>query len=254
MTLAMFPDGENAAGIEDLTDEATARRKAGRASADQLTARYAGLGGSDLLRAMIEREFPGRIAVVSSFGAESAVLLALVAEIDRRTPVLFLDTGKLFGETLRYRDRLISALGLEDVRSLTPDRAELAVKDPSGTLWLSDPDSCCGTRKVRPLERGLAGFDAWVSGRKRYHGAIRAAMPVFETDDRGRTKINPLADWPRNRIVAEFIGRNLPRHPLETLGYLSIGCATCTDKVRPGECMRAGRWRGSAKTECGIHH
>jgi phosphoadenosine phosphosulfate reductase len=167
--------------------------------------------------------------------------------------VLFLDTGKLFAETLRYRDLLIARLGLEDVRSLTPDRFELGAVDPAGTLWRSDPDRCCAARKVAPLARGLSGFDAWVSGRKHYHGGMRAAVPVFEMDDQGRTKINPLAEWSRSRIAAEFAARNLPCHPLETVGYLSIGCVTCTDKVRPGESLRAGRWRGLAKTEFGIH-
>jgi phosphoadenosine phosphosulfate reductase len=155
---------------------------------------------------------------------------------------------------LRYRDRLIAGLGLEDVRSLTPDRHELAAEDPAGSLWRSDPDRCCAARKVAPLARGLADFDAWVSGRKRYHGEAWAALPVFESDAEGRIKINPLAGWPRNRIDREFAARNLPRHPLEAVGYASIGCSTCTDRIRAGEDLRAGRWRGLAKTQCGIHN
>jgi phosphoadenosine phosphosulfate reductase len=222
-------------------------------SPDALEARYAGLDGIGLLSPLIECEFPGRLAVVSSFGAESAVLLALVAEIDRRTPVLFLDTGKLFAETLRYRDRLVAQLGFEDVRTLTPDHRELLAKDRTGTLWLSDPDRCCAARKIGPLAHGLAGFDAWVSGRKRYHGGARAEMPIFEADEQGRTKVNPLALWSRSRIAAEFAARSLPRHPLEAAGYLSIGCRPCTEQVGPGEASRAGRWRGRGKTECGIH-
>ena len=219
----------------------------------ELAVRFAGLDGATLLRPLIESEFRGRLAVVSSFGAESAVVLAQIAEIDRRTPVVFLDTGKLFSETLRYRDRLVARLGLEDVRTVVPDPARLAAADPRAALWLSDPDRCCNVRKVEPLAAALSGFDAWVSGRKRYHGAARAELPMFEADDRGRIKINPVAGWSPSRVADELAARNLPRHPLEAAGYLSIGCITCTDRVLPGEDRRAGRWRGQGKTECGIH-
>jgi phosphoadenosine phosphosulfate reductase len=219
----------------------------------ELTARYAGLDDAALLRPLIECEFPGRLAVVSSFGAESAVLLALAASIDQRVPIIFLDTGKLFGETLRYRDRLVAALGLADVRTIRPDPRSLAVADPEGMLWLADPDRCCALRKVEPLAAALGGFDAWISGRKRYHGAARAALPVFEAAPDGRIKINPLAGWSRSQVEDEFARRGLPKHPLEADGYLSIGCMTCTDRVLPGEDRRAGRWRSFDKTECGIH-
>ena len=219
----------------------------------ELATGYAGLDGISLLQPLIEREFCSRLAVVSSFGAESAVMLAMAAEIDRTTPVLFLDTGKLFGETLRYRDRLIARLGLSDVRTVAPDAAQLSVADPDGMLWLRDPDACCRVRKVAPLARALDGFAAWASGRKRYHGADRAVLPIFEADGKGRIKINPVAEWSRARVEEEFTRRNLPRHPLEVDGYRSIGCMTCSDRVRPDEDLRAGRWRGRAKTECGIH-
>jgi phosphoadenosine phosphosulfate reductase len=220
---------------------------------DELRHRYAGLAGEALLRILIEQEFRGRLAVVSSFGAESAALLALVAEIDRRVPILFLDTGKLFGETLRYRDRVIAALGLTDVRSLHPQGEQLAEDDADSMLWLADPDRCCALRKVAPLASALHGFEAWVSGRKRFQGAARATLPVFEADGAGRIKINPLAGWSRAQIEAVLATRNLPRHPMVADGYLSIGCMNCTDRVRPGEDPRAGRWRGRVKSECGIH-
>jgi phosphoadenosine phosphosulfate reductase len=219
----------------------------------ELTALYAERDGISLLRPLIEREFSGRLAVVSSFGAESAVILAMVAEIDRSTPVLFLDTGKLFGETLRYRDRLVDRLGLSDVRTISPGPAKLSAADADSMLWLHDPDACCALRKVEPLAKVLTGFEAWVSGRKRYHGGARAGLPVFELDNSHRVKINPLAGWSKGRMEAEFAVRNLPRHPLEAQGYLSIGCITCTDRVKPGEDLRAGRWRDLSKTECGIH-
>lgn len=224
-----------------------------RSEIDRLAARYGDLDGAALLRPLIEREFSGRLAVVSSFGAESAVTLAMVADIDPGTPVLFLDTGKLFGETLRYRDRLVDRLGLSDVRTMAPDRVRLSAADPDGMLWLRDPDACCAVRKVEPLARALDGFDAWMSGRKRYHSGERAALPVFEADTDGRVKVNPLAGWSRARVIGELRRRDLPRHPLEAEGYLSIGCYTCTDRVQEGEDLRAGRWRGIEKTECGIH-
>ena len=218
-----------------------------------LTERYAALDGAALLRPLIETEFAGCLAVVSSFGAESAVVLAHVAEIDRRTPILFLDTGRLFDQTLRYRDRLIRHLGLEDVRTIAPDPDRLRFEDRLSLLWLDDPDRCCTVRKVEPLVGALEGFTAWVSGRKRYQGGSRTALPTFETDGAGRVKINPLAGWSRDRIDQEFLRRGLPRHPLEAKGYSSIGCTTCTARTVVGEEPRSGRWRGRGKTECGIH-
>ena len=206
----------------------------------------------ELLAEMIRNEFPGRIALVSSFGIEAAVLLHMVASIDRATPVLFLDTGKLFGETLRYRDRLIAQLELRDVRAITPDAARLGAEDPDGVLWRSDPDRCCAIRKVEPLARALEGFDAWINGRKRYHGGLRSDISVIEAAG-GRIKINPLAAWGPEQIAAYFEAHDLPQHPLAADGFRSIGCMPCSDRVQIGEDARAGRWRGRAKSECGIH-
>ncbi|HEX7970595.1 MAG TPA: phosphoadenylyl-sulfate reductase [Stellaceae bacterium] len=214
--------------------------------------RYRGLEGEALLRPLIERELPGRIAVLSSFGTESALLLDMVAAIDRATPVLFLDTGKLFGETLGYRDRLVARLGLTNFRAVTPDVADLARRDPDGTLWHRDAEACCRLRKVEPLERVLGGFAACISGRKRYQGGARTELPAIEVVD-GQIRVNPLASYTRERIEHEFQTRGLPPHPLEADGFLSIGCTPCTDRVAPTEHRRAGRWRGLAKTECGIH-
>ena len=217
-----------------------------------LAARAEAVMARELLAEMIRYEFPGRIALVSSFGIEAAVLLHLVSTIDAGTPVIFLDTGKLFGETLRYRDALVRRLGLADVRSVQPDPLTLAAEDPDGTLWQADPDRCCFLRKVRPLERALAPFEAWINGRKRHHGGARATLPVIEATD-GRIKINPLASWGPAEIDAYFAAHDLPRHPLEADGYRSVGCLPCSDRVAPGEEARAGRWRGRGKTECGIH-
>lgn len=221
------------------------------ADAADLIRRYGHLDGAALLRAVAHEVFPGRLAVVSSFGTESAVLLALVADADPAIPVLFLDTGKMFGETLRYRDTLTAHLGLTDVRTIRPDPADLGA-DADGMLFQRDADACCTIRKTLPLDRALGGFDAWITGRKRFQSSTRAALPLFEADA-GRIKLNPLASWDRTRLEEEFTRRALPRHPLEEDGFLSIGCYTCTERVAPGADPRSGRWAGQAKIECGIH-
>ncbi|MBL8629027.1 MAG: phosphoadenylyl-sulfate reductase [Rhodospirillaceae bacterium] len=204
------------------------------------------------LAAAIKHEFIDGIALVSSFGTESAILLHMIAGIDKATPIIFIDTGKLFGETKRYRDQLVAQLGLTGLRNITPDTAELNVGDPKGVLWSESTDACCDVRKVKPLDRALAPFKAWITGRKSYQGGERTALPLFEADEL-RIKMNPLAGWRRAKISAYFAEHNLPKHPLEADGYLSIGCLPCTSRVAEGEDPRAGRWRGSAKTECGIH-
>lgn len=196
--------------------------------------------------------FARRIAVVSSFGAESAVLLHLVAGLDRATPVLFVDTGRHFPETLAYRDRLVAEFGLTGVRSVGPAPHKVAALDPDSSRATWDPDGCCAFRKVAPLERALVPFSAWITGRKRYQSAIRAELPVFEIDG-AHVKVNPLATWSAADIAAYTAAHDLPPHPLAALGYASIGCSPCTSVVRPGEDPRSGRWRGFDKTECGIH-
>ncbi len=221
------------------------------AKAKDLAARTADFDPGALIRAARE-EFGDRLALVSSFGTESAVLLALMAEVDPDIPVIFVDTRKLFGETLRYRDALADALGLSDVRTVQPGRAALAEADPDDMLFRNDPDRCCHIRKTVPLEAALDGFDAWITGRKRFQGATRAALPSFEFQN-GRIKVNPLADWTKERLDEEFAKRGLPRHPLEADGFLSIGCYTCTERVAPGADPRSGRWAGMGKIECGIH-
>jgi len=223
------------------------------ALAAALSAKYAGADAQALLAGIIGDEFGGRIALVSSFGAEAAVLLHMVAGIDPATPVVFLDTGKLFGETLRYRDELVARLGLTHVRSVQPDPERVKNLDAEGVLWYGNPDMCCHIRKVEPLARALAGFDASITGRKGFHGGERSDLARIEAAEEGRIKVNPLADWSREDIEAYFKQHDLPRHPLEADGFLSIGCMPCTDRVAPGEDIRAGRWRGSAKNECGIH-
>ena len=224
-----------------------------RPGVEALLRRYGGLDGLDLLRPLIRDAFPGRIALVSSFGIESAVLLDLVAQVDPATPILVLDTGQLFEETRRYWRELEASLGLTDLRVLVPEPASLAAEDPDKQLWWFDPDRCCALRKVAPLARGLAPFAAWITGRKRFQGGQRRELPAIEMDTDGRVKVNPLVSWTPERIAAHFAARGLPRHPLEAEGYRSIGCMPCTDRTAPGEDPRAGRWRHRPKTECGIH-
>ncbi|MGF1607057.1 MAG: phosphoadenylyl-sulfate reductase [Rhodothalassiaceae bacterium] len=218
-----------------------------------LAAEFDGAPPQAILNAALTQLFTfEELALVTSFGTESAVLLHMAAQIDPGVRVISIDTGKLFGETRRYRDRLVTQLGLTNLTVISPRDENLKVQDPSGTLWAQKPDHCCYWRKVEPLDRALGGVDVWISGRKRYQAASRSALPVFELAD-GRIKVNPLAGWTREDLTAYFDAHQLPRHPLEADGYLSIGCMPCTDRVAPGEDARAGRWRGIDKTECGIH-
>ena len=205
-----------------------------------------------ILELALSGEFKGKSAVVSSFGAESAVLLHLVAQIDPATPILFLNTGKLFGETLRYRDRLQDVLGLGDIRSLAPNPADRAKFDPESTLWSRDTDACCSFRKVIPLKRALEPFAAQITGRKRFQTRERAEMQAVEFFE-GRFRFNPLADWTLADLEDYTINHDLPRHPLVEDGYPSIGCMPCTRRIQAGESYRDGRWSGLDKDECGIH-
>lgn len=218
----------------------------------ELQRRFGSAPAVDVLTAALKDLFRGKIAVVSSFGADSAVLLHFVSKVDPDTPVLFIDTGRHFPETLDYRDLLIARLGLEDVRNIRPSAEEAGRLDPDLNRAAWDPDGCCAFRKVAPLERALQDFSAWISGRKRFQAATRVDLPVFEADG-AHIKINPLAGMSAADLSAYIERHKLPPHPLVAQGYSSIGCAPCTSPVREGEDARAGRWRGLAKTECGIH-
>lgn len=223
-----------------------------QADADALNARFEGVDTLTMLGTVFAERLAGNVGVVSSFGTESAVLLDLVAKADPSVPVIFVDTLKMFDETLHYRDLLVQRLGLTDSRTVTPLPDVLAAKDATGLRWSYDPDGCCDIRKVEPLRRAKDGLDAWISGRKAFQSVTRQNLPRFEVED-GRLKINPLGDWTKDDLEAWFAEHDLPRHPLEAQGYLSIGCEPCTSKVLPGEDPRAGRWRGWDKVECGIH-
>ncbi len=218
----------------------------------ELTARHGHLDGAPLLRLTMRDLFPGRIAAVSSFGAESVVLLNMIAQIDPALPVIFLDTGQLFDETLEYVETLRRRLGLSDLRIQRPAPARIATEDPDGILWQSNSNACCHFRKVAPLNEALSSFSAWITGRKRFHGGERSNLAAMELAD-GRVKVNPLTNWPAQKLEAYMQDHALPRHPLAAEGYLSIGCGPCTSIPENGASARAGRWAGLGKTECGIH-
>jgi len=212
--------------------------------------------GADTPQAVIalaaQELFAGRIAVVSSFGAESAVLLHMIAQIDAATPVLFLDTGRHFRATLDYRRDLVDRLGLSDVQDILPVEDSVKTEDPFGALSMTDRDRCCFIRKVEPMARAVAPYDAWMTGRKQFQASTRQSLPVFESVG-PRIRINPLARWRAEDLKAYALKHALPPHPLTAQGYRSIGCMPCTRPVGDGEDQRAGRWAGSEKTECGIH-
>ncbi len=211
------------------------------------------MDGVGVLRQAVTEVLPDDVAIVSSFGADSAVLLHMVSEVDKSLPVYFLETGKHFAETLAYVETLKTRLGLTNVTALSPDAKDLARFDPNGDLWESDPDSCCHIRKTEPLDAVLEGFAGWVTGRKRYQTAERGVLPHFELTSDDRIKINPLAYFSDADVNAYKTTHELPEHPLFSKGYKSIGCAPCTTAVAEGEDARSGRWRGLNKKECGIH-
>ncbi len=220
--------------------------------ADELDRALRDASPHEVISAALKTVGRERLALVSSFGTESAALLKVMAEVDPAIPVIFLDTGWLFAETLAYRDVLIEKLGLADVRSIKPAEETLKREDPDGELWYSNPDACCRIRKVEPLSRALKPFAAWINGRKRFQGGLRADIPVVEADG-ARLKFNPFATVSREEIAAIFERAELPSHPLLASGFLSVGCMPCTSRTAPNEDERAGRWRGRGKTECGIH-
>ncbi len=218
----------------------------------KLNDRFKGAATEELLEFVLHEECLGRTAVVSSFGAQSAVLLHLVAKTAPQTPILFVDTGKLFPETLVYQRKLTTSLNLAVVEILRPNAVEIEDRDPQGGLWENDNVACCSLRKVGPLNNALVGYDTWISGRKSYQSELRSPLQLFERSG-SHIKVNPLAGWSHNQLAEYMQHHDLPAHPLVSKGYASIGCAHCTTPVCEGERIRAGRWRGLNKTECGIH-
>jgi phosphoadenosine phosphosulfate reductase len=218
-----------------------------------LNARYRHHSATAVLEHALHDPELGQVALVSSFGAESVVLLHLVSVLAPETPVIFVDTRMLFQETLDYQHQLAEKLHLCDIRTIRARKTRTDFEDPDGTLHQFSTDACCNVRKVEPLERALQGFDGWITGRKRFQNSDRGTIDFFENEGDIRIKVNPLAHWGREDLEEYITNNNLPRHPLVAKGYPSIGCAPCTSPVKPGEDPRAGRWRGQDKSECGIH-
>ena len=235
-----------------FVNQASTEKAANQSPAQALDRALRTASPTEVIEAALKAVGRDKLALVSSFGTESAALLKVMADVDPAIPVVFLDTGWLFEETLAYRDALIARLGLRDVRSIKPLEEALTREDPDRELWFSDPDACCRIRKVEPLARALAPFSGWINGRKRFQGGLRAELPVVEHDG-AKLKFNPFANIAREEIEAIYKLANLPPHPLVASGYLSVGCMPCSSRSSLDEDARAGRWRGRAKTECGIH-
>jgi len=238
--------------VSTLAQEMSVEATVGLPTAEALDRALRSASPAEVIEAALKTAGREQLALVSSFGTESAALLKVMADVDPAIPVIFLDTGWLFEETLAYRDTLIDVLGLRDVRSIKPLEETLQREDPERELWFSDPDACCRIRKVEPLARALKPFSGWINGRKRFQGGARAAIPVVEQDG-VRLKFNPFANVSREEIEAIYKLAKLPPHPLVASGFLSVGCMPCTSRSGSDEDTRAGRWRGQAKTECGIH-
>jgi phosphoadenylyl-sulfate reductase (thioredoxin) len=220
---------------------------------EELAALAAALEGrlpEEILAAAAAR-FPGRVALACSFGAEDCVLVDVVARARLPIDVFTLDTGYLFPETHALWRTLEARYGIA-IRAVRGDAAPPSPADPPP--WEVDPDRCCEVRKVVPLRAALAPLDAWVTGIRRDQTPDRANARVLEWDGRfGLAKVNPLAAWTAADVAAHVQGHEVPTNPLHARGYASIGCAPCTTAVAAGEDPRSGRWRGRAKTECGLH-
>mmetsp|Transcript_22603 Transcript_22603/g.36937 ORF Transcript_22603/g.36937 Transcript_22603/m.36937 type:complete len:266 (-) Transcript_22603:1812-2609(-) len=248
-------------GVSPLTSPLTSailptseRKDPLQAKVDVLNARYRHHSATSVMEAALKDPQAGKLALVSSFGAESIVLLHMAAVVDRNIPVIFVDTEMLFTETLVYQQEVVERLHLDNVQVIRASEATLAAEDSDGTLHQFDTDACCSLRKTRPLQKALRVYDGWITGRKRFQSGTRAALDFFEVEDfTGRIKVNPLAHWAPEDVRAYMEENRLPRHPLVAKGYPSIGCAPCTSKVAEGEDPRSGRWRGQDKDECGIH-
>ena len=224
--------------------------------ANRLRDEWTDLPTQELLKRALSRDgFVSNPALVSSFGADSAVLLHMVSLIKPDAQVVFLDTGFHFPETLAYRSQLVDTLGLTNVRSARVDPIAEKRLDARRRLHLDDPNSCCQLRKVSVLDRHLRMNDTWISGQRRAQALTRSLVALVEVDEaRGKLKFNPLASWSDSDIAAYKAEHALLEHRLVAKGFPSIGCHPCTSAVRTGEDQRAGRWRGQQKLECGLHN
>lgn len=194
------------------------------------------------------RNFPGRAGLTCSFSGQGVVLAHMIAAIDRRVPVIFLDTGFHFPETYAFKDQFVKRYDLNLV--------EYHPQTDPGALYETDPDQCCAIRKVEPMRRALAGLDAWFTALRRDQSETRSEVDLLEyheVDGRPMVKVLPLAHWTRKEVWGYILQHGIPYHPLLDQGYSSIGCWPCTQPTIPGGDERSGRWSGKGKTECGLH-
>jgi phosphoadenosine phosphosulfate reductase len=197
--------------------------------------------------------FGPQVAASSSFQTQSLPLLHLIAQICPTMPVIFLDTGFHFPETLAYRDELQARLGLNVIIARPVIEKSQLITTYGEGLYRCDPDLCCYINKVEPMRRALTGFEAWISGVRRDQTNHRQSLTVLESQPNGPLKIYPMLNWTRAQVQAYIDRHQLPPHPLTTAGYRSIGCVPCTRPVLPGADERSGRWTGNDKKECGLH-
>jgi phosphoadenosine phosphosulfate reductase len=215
-----------------------------------------GLDTRELLSWVFATHKPfGEVGVVTSFGAESAVLLHLIADVAPAAPVIFIDTGFHFDETLAYRDELAHQLGLRSVRTVRLDPLSEKRSDADRSLHLNDPDACCQLRKVKVLNHALSGFDGWISGQKRYQSHERSRIDRVEWDSaRGKWKFNPLADWSTADLLTY---QTQQQDACTSVGLRRVICLLAAHRaptpVMASEDVRAGRWRQHEKLECGLH-
>lgn len=250
--MSVLAENLNKGDLSNDTSTSLAAGDAAHLNIDSLNELHASSSPLEILELAIKELYQGKIALVSSFGAESAILLHMAAQIDPNIPVIFVDTGKLFPETIAYRDKLTTQFGLNNIQNFSPDEADLKAGDPNGNLWETNVDGCCHIRKILPFDRALKPYEAQISGRKRFQNDIRSTLGFFEQTET-TIKVNPLINWSPSDLADYIVRHDLPRHPLVAQGYPSIGCVPCTSPVAEGEDPRAGRWRGEEKTECGIH-
>jgi phosphoadenosine phosphosulfate reductase len=210
------------------------------------------MSAEDILRWAYER-FGERMCLTCSWQRQSSVLVHMVSELGLDVPIVELDTQLFFRETYETRDRLVERYDLKLVRPEVISVAQQGLRE-GPNLWERDPDRCCHIRKVEPLERALAPYDAWITGIRREQSPTRAGAQKMEWSERyGVWKIQPIVDWNAKRVEAYCVVNEVPVNPLHAAGYASIGCIPCTRPIGKGEEERAGRWAGSDKLECGIH-
>ncbi len=221
---------------------------------DKLNEQFERMQPAEIIRWAVDQFYP-KLAMTSSFGPESGVLLHLVSRVRPDVPVLFLETGYHFPETLEYKNALIKQFGLTRVRDLRADpaRRQKLVTDHAGVPYEKNPDLCCQVNKVEPLDAALNDYDAWMSGIRRNQTDFRKTVRILEYYEGDRYKISPLAVWTSRETWWYLKEHQIPQHPLYEKGYLSIGCWPCTRPIQAGDDERSGRWAGRAKKECGIH-